>query len=113
MAGAINPPRESAVLSPRALRPDFTPHQPPTSAAPAEQLAADPASSQPVDIRIQWGTGRVTSDELERISAGSMVQLAESASDPLSIYAGDRLLALGQTVVSGGRICVRVTRVIR
>jgi flagellar motor switch/type III secretory pathway protein FliN len=39
--------------------------------------------------------------------------LDEASSDPLSIYSGDRLVALGRAMVLDGKVCVKVTRVIR
>jgi flagellar motor switch/type III secretory pathway protein FliN len=43
---------------------------------------------------------------------GTTVQLDEKCSDPLSIYAGDRLVALGRAMVLDGKVCVKITRTI-
>jgi flagellar motor switch protein FliN/FliY len=71
-----------------------------------------PFSRVPVEITISVGRAHPTVSELLELEPDAVLTLDRSASDPVELYAGDRLIARGTLEEAagegGGRLAVRL-----
>lgn len=74
-----------------------------------EPLGLDMAPDAPVALRIELGRARLAADQVE-LRSGAIVALDRQAADAVELFAGERLVALGELVVIDGRFCVRITQ---
>ncbi len=74
-------------------------------------------SRVPVEITISVGRAHPTVEELLSLERDAILSLDRGISDPVELYAGDRLIARGELQeVEGdpsGRLAVRITEVAR
>ncbi|CUH40666.1 Flagellar motor switch protein FliN [Jannaschia seosinensis] len=72
-------------------------------------------SRVPVEITISVGRAHPTVSELLTLKRDAILQLDRSVSDPVELYAGDRLIARGELEEiegdTSGRLAVRLTEV--
>jgi flagellar motor switch protein FliN len=66
-----------------------------------------------VDLTIVLGRTRMPIHMLLRMGRGAVIELAANDSDMVEILANDHPIARGQLVVTGSRISVEVTELIR
>ena len=68
----------------------------------------------PVEVTVSVGRAHPTVAELLRLRPEAVLSLDRSASDPVEIYAGDRLIARGtleEAEEGQGRLAVRLTEI--
>lgn len=87
-----------------------------TEAGARERTLSDsPFRQVHVEIRVTVGRARPTVSELLALEAGSVLQLDSTVTDPVEIYAGDRLIARGELEeLDGpdtGQLAVRLTEI--
>ncbi|MBN1396006.1 MAG: FliM/FliN family flagellar motor switch protein [Pirellulales bacterium] len=73
--------------------------------------ALPPAKTETLDLRIELGRTRLDGEEAKNLRPGSVVPLDGMSGEPLSIYAGRRLVARGEPLVIDGKIAVRLVEV--
>ncbi|WP_419829038.1 FliM/FliN family flagellar motor switch protein [Methylobacterium sp.] len=66
-----------------------------------------------VDLTVVLGRARMPLHMLLRMGRGAVIELESSDSDMVEILANDHPIARGQIVVTGDRISVEVTELIR
>ncbi|MBV2359277.1 FliM/FliN family flagellar motor C-terminal domain-containing protein [Thalassococcus sp. CAU 1522] len=75
-----------------------------------------PFTSVPIDVVVSVGRARPTVRDLLQLTHGSVLSLDKKLDDPVELYVGDRLIAIGALeVVEGGeagQLAVRITDVI-
>lgn len=74
-----------------------------------------PFARVPVEITISVGRAHPTVSELLELTPDSIMSLDRSASDPVELYAGDRLIARGTLEEAagegGGKLAVRLIEI--
>lgn len=65
----------------------------------------------PMDITVVLGTTRLPLGDLFALDRGGIVELDCHAGDPVEVLTGDRLLALGEIVIIGDQVGVRITQI--
>ncbi len=65
-----------------------------------------------VELRLELGRTRLHPDEVNLLRSGSVISLDESANEPVSVYAGGRLVARGDVLVLDGKIGVRICEIV-
>ncbi len=65
-----------------------------------ETSSDSPFSNVPVEISVSIGRLRPAISELLQLSPGSIMEVDRSVDDPVELYVGDRLFALGELVES-------------
>ena len=63
---------------------------------------------QTTDLRIEFGRTRLRRGEEAGLRNGSVISLNNLTTEPVSLYAGGRLIAHGEPVVVDGQFAVRV-----
>ncbi len=82
--------------------------------ADMSQDAQSALSRVPVEITISVGRAHPTVSELLGLRRDAVLMLDRAVSDPVELYAGDRLIARGELQEvegEGGRLAVRLTEV--
>jgi flagellar motor switch protein FliN len=79
-----------------------------SQAAPA-QPSSGCATSR---VRVEMGRRTQTTGRLSALTPGSVIDLDRECDSPVDVYADGKLIALGEPVVVGGRLAVRVTEII-
>lgn len=86
-----------------------------TEGAESAPHDAGPFSRVPVEITISVGRAHPTVAELLDLNQNTVLALDRSASDPVELYAGDRLIARGTLEEAagegGGRLAVRLIEI--
>lgn len=88
-----------------------------TSASPSARFdSAASLTSVPIEITVSVGRARPLVRDLLRLDEGSVLALDKRVDDPVELYVGDRLIAIGALeVVEGdghGQLAVRLTEVV-
>ena len=79
---------------------------------PAVRPRLERLSDLELTVRIELGRARVTWEELQRLEAGTIIQLDRRADDPVDVYVNDRLVARGEIVILHGKVAVRLIEVV-
>lgn len=78
-------------------------------------LATSPFKQVHIEIRVSVGRARPTVAELLSLERGSVLHLDSTITDPVEIYAGERLIARGELEElegpDAGRLAVRLTEI--
>ncbi|UWQ21819.1 FliM/FliN family flagellar motor C-terminal domain-containing protein [Jannaschia sp. W003] len=86
-----------------------------TDAPLAETAERGPFARVPVEVTVSVGRAYPTVAELLRLAPDAVMTLDQAATDPVELYAGDRLIARGtleEAVGEGaGRLAVRLTEI--
>ncbi|WP_300440893.1 FliM/FliN family flagellar motor switch protein [uncultured Mameliella sp.] len=84
------------------------------TAARSEQ--GTPFTSVPIEITVSVGRARPLVRELLQLNEGSVLTLDKQLDDPVELYVGEKLIAIGVLeVVDGegsGQLAVRITEVV-
>ena len=64
-----------------------------------------------LELRIEVGRARMRIDEARNLRSGSVAPLDDLVDDPVSIYAGRRLVARGELLEYDGKVAVRLLEV--
>jgi flagellar motor switch protein FliN/FliY len=70
----------------------------------------------PVELSISVGRAHPTVSELMGLTSGTVLPLDRDATDPVEVYAGDRLVARGELEEAEGEpgaLVVRLTEIVR
>ncbi|MBV7395430.1 FliM/FliN family flagellar motor switch protein [Mameliella sediminis] len=78
--------------------------------------AGTPFTSVPIEITVSVGRARPLVRELLQLNEGSVLALDKQLDDPVELYVGEKLIAIGVLeVVDGegpGQLAVRITEVV-
>ncbi|MGE5530862.1 MAG: FliM/FliN family flagellar motor switch protein [Bacteroidota bacterium] len=77
-------------------------------AAPEIGEPLAPLTDVPLEITVRLGRARLTLGELLKLRAGTVITLEQEVGEPAEILVGDKVVALGQMVVVGQELGVRV-----
>ena len=73
------------------------------------QLQLAPLSEAPIQVEVRIGSACLSLGELMKLRPGMVVTLARRVGEPAEILVGGKLIALGQIVLVGEELGVRVT----
>ena len=76
-----------------------------------EQLPLATLLDVTLPVTIEFGSTRMTVQEVLGLGCGSVIQLDRSVGEPVDVYVSDRKLAEGEVVVIGEHFGVRLTQV--
>lgn len=84
--------------------------------APAALTLDDPAllaplTEVPLEVTVRLGRARLTLGELMALKSGAVLALERDVTDPAEIMVGDKVVALGQMVMIGQELGVRIVEV--
>jgi flagellar motor switch protein FliN len=68
-----------------------------------------PLTEVPLEVQVRLGSARLSLGELLKLRPGQVVGLNRDLSDPAEIMVGNKVIALGQVVLVGQELGVRVT----
>lgn len=63
-----------------------------------------------VDITVELGASNIPIHHLLKLGRGAVIELDASESDPMMIYANDKLVAHGEIKINEGQLRVEVTK---
>ena len=78
----------------------------------SEKMKRLDLESLPIPIRVELGRSTITLAEAERLASGDVIELSKCAGDLLDIYANDRLIAQGETVLVNEKFGIKILRII-
>ena len=64
-------------------------------------------------LRIEFGRRKLAAKEARTLSAGTIVSLDAATTDEVDVYQDGLLIARGEASVFKGKMCIRITQVIR
>ncbi len=67
----------------------------------------------PLELTIELGHARLTLAEVRELRPGAMISLEEYLEDPVTIFAGSRLVGRGEVLLIEGQLGVRITELYR
>jgi flagellar motor switch protein FliN/FliY len=115
------PSRASTIAAPdprgRGPLPIFKQVSPPASlSSPATTNANDDRLDMlrdvELDVRIELGRTRLRLQDVLNLSEGAVVEMDRLAGEPVEVFVSDRLVARGEVMVHGERLCVRVSEIL-
>ena len=65
-----------------------------------------------VKVTVQLGSCMLPMREVLELSPGTVVQLTQHASDPVGLYANDKLIAYGEVVVVEDSFGIKITELV-
>lgn len=65
-----------------------------------------------VKVTVQLGSCQLAMSEVLELAPGSVVQLAQHATDPVGLYINDRLVAYGEVVVVDDNFGIKLTELV-
>ncbi len=63
-----------------------------------------------VDIKVELGATNMPVHHVLRLGRGAVIELDTTESDPMKLYANNRLVALGEIRIDEGRLTIEVTK---
>ncbi len=89
----------------------------PLESANAPDTAAAPASLEALldvtlPVAIEIGRTQRTVDDLLQLAPGAVLTLDRGVGEPVDVLVGERRFALGEVVVVGDRLGVRITKLV-
>lgn len=81
-------------------------------ANPMEEKALDIVLDVKVKVTVQLGSCLLPMRDVLELSAGSVVQLMQHASDPVGLYVNDKLVAYGEVVVVEDNFGIKITELV-
>lgn len=66
-----------------------------------------------VDLSVHLGSAQMPVHQLLRMGRGAVIELDATDGEIFTLYANDRAIALGEVVVEGERIRLKVTEMLR
>jgi flagellar motor switch protein FliN/FliY len=79
---------------------------------PTEEKALDIVLDVRVKVAVQLGSVQLSMREVIELAPGSIVQLAQHASDPVGLYVNDKLVAYGEVVVVEDNFGIKITELV-
>lgn len=83
--------------------------KPPEAPRPAN---FDIVMDLPISVTVRLGSTRMRIADLLKLDVDSVVELNQSATDPLDIVANHKVLARGEVVVVDDRLGIRITELV-
>jgi flagellar motor switch protein FliN/FliY len=77
-----------------------------------EEKTLDLVLDVKVKVTVQLGSIQLPMREVLELSAGSVVQLMQHASDPVGLFVNDQLVAYGEVVVVEDNFGIKVTELV-
>jgi flagellar motor switch protein FliN/FliY len=77
-----------------------------------EDKALDIVLDVKVKVTVQLGSCMLPMREVLELSPGTVVQLNQHASDPVGLYANDKLIAYGEVVVVEDSFGIKITELV-
>ena len=77
-----------------------------------EQYDIDLILDIPLNVSVELGKVKMLVNDLLQLGHGSIIELTKSISEPLDIYANNKLIAKGEVVVINDKYGIRLTEVI-
>jgi flagellar motor switch protein FliN/FliY len=105
LAAGANPPAEQKVGSVK-----FKEMQ--ESEGSGSVLDMDFILDIPLTVSVELGRGKMMISELLKLGRGSVVELTKLAGEPLDVFVNNRLIAIGEVVVTNEKFGVRLTEVV-
>ena len=93
---------------------DFTGHNGTFSQGGATAAAgAESTGPSKQSLRIEFGRRKLGTQEARALAVGNIVSLESAPTDEVGVYLDGKLIARGEPAVFEGKMCIRVTKVIR
>lgn len=80
--------------------------------SPLDDKAMDVVLDVNVKVTVQLGSCQLPMRDVLELSAGSVVQLNQHASDPVGLYVNDKLVAYGEVVVVEDNFGIKITELV-
>ncbi|MBA4137676.1 MAG: flagellar motor switch protein FliN [Opitutus sp.] len=77
-----------------------------------DEKALDIVLDVKVKVTVQLGSCLLPMRDVLELSAGSVVQLQQHASDPVGLYVNDKLVAYGEVVVVEDNFGIKITELV-
>jgi len=77
-----------------------------------DEKALDIVLDVKVKVTVQLGSCLLPMRDVLELSAGSVVQLMQHASDPVGLYVNDKLVAYGEVVVVEDNFGIKITELV-
>jgi flagellar motor switch protein FliN/FliY len=61
-----------------------------------------------MDITVEIGRAKMKISDLLNLKKGSVIELAQTADEPLHIFANEKLIAKGVIISANGKYCVKI-----
>ena len=65
-----------------------------------------------VKITVQLGSSQLPMREVMELQPGSVIQLNQTANDPVGLYVNDKLIAYGEVVVVEDNFGIKITELV-
>jgi flagellar motor switch protein FliN len=75
---------------------------------PETGQSLSPLTDVPLELTVRLGRTRLTLGELLKLRPGTVLSLEQEVGEPAEILVGDKVVALGQMVVVGEELGVRI-----
>jgi len=77
-----------------------------------EEKTLDIVLDVKVKVTVQLGSVQLPMREVLELTAGSVVQLTQHASDPVGLFVNDKLIAYGEVVVVEDNFGIKITELV-
>src|SRR3954471_20221949 len=77
-----------------------------------EEKALDIVLDVKVKVTVQLGSVQLPMREVLELTAGSILQLTQHASDPVGLFVNDKLVAYGEVVVVEDNFGIKITELV-
>ena len=77
-----------------------------------EEKTLDIVLDVKVKVTVQLGSVQLPMRDVLELTAGSVVQLAQHASDPVGLFVNDKLVAYGEVVVVEDNFGIKITELV-
>ena len=77
-----------------------------------EEKTLDIVLDVKVKVTVQLGSVQLPMRDVLELSAGSVVQLLQHASDPVGLFVNDKLIAYGEVVVVEDNFGIKITELV-
>lgn len=79
---------------------------------PMEEKTLDIVLDVKVKVTVQLGSCMLPMRDVLELTAGSVVQLTQHASDPVGLFVNDKLVAYGEVVVVEDNFGIKITELV-
>lgn len=79
---------------------------------PVEEKSLDIVLDVKLKVTVQLGSVQLPMREVIELAPGSIVQLAQHASDPVGLFVNDKLVAYGEVVVVEDNFGIKITELV-
>jgi flagellar motor switch protein FliN/FliY len=108
---AARPPAIAAPHRSDNALPVFKQIPPPRPAAEASERL-ERLREVELDVRIELGRTRLRVADVLDLCEGSVIEMDRLAGEAVEVFVGDQLMARGEVMVRGERLCVRISEIL-